>query len=55
MVDEYNRPLYGDPFGVLGEDAQTSGDDVEKELWGQMDPEAEGEPSHIHERLSLVV
>lgn len=19
MVDEYNRPLYGDPFGVLGD------------------------------------
>ena len=22
MVDEFNRPLYGDPFGVLGEDGQ---------------------------------
>lgn len=41
MVDEFNRPLYGDPFGVLGEDGQGSGDDVEKELWGQLEPEAE--------------
>lgn len=44
MVDEYNRPLYGDPFGVLGDQDGSSGDDVEKELWGQLEPEAEGEP-----------
>jgi hypothetical protein len=25
MVDEFNRPLYGDPFGVLGEDGQVNG------------------------------
>jgi len=25
MVDEFNRPLYGDPFGVLGEDGQVRG------------------------------
>ncbi|KAJ9107873.1 hypothetical protein QFC19_002779 [Naganishia cerealis] len=40
-VDEYQRPLYGDPFGVLGDQSQGNADDVEKDLWGSLEPEAE--------------
>jgi hypothetical protein len=62
-VDEFQRPLYGDPFGVLGDqnqgvvspvyrgstraDPEQNDDDVEKDLWGQLEPEAEGERIYI--------
>lgn len=59
-LDEYNRPLYGDVFGVLVKpetevrlwsssrqlllktfDAQ-EGQPVDKQLWGELEPEEEG-------------
>jgi len=34
MVDEFNRPLYGDPFGVLGDqDGQVSSFRVDRIQW----------------------
>lgn len=47
-VDEFQRPLYGDVFG-LSQDEQQGGTGeeyevpVEKEYWGQMEPDQEGE------------
>ena len=44
-VDEYNRPLYGDVFGVMEKTAPAPEQDpIERELWGQIDePEEEVE------------
>ena len=39
-VDEFNRPLYGDVFGVAIA-ADQAQDYVDKTLWGDLDPEAE--------------
>ena len=40
-VDEFNRPLYGDVFGVqIAPDAALQ-ENVDKTLWGELDPEAE--------------
>ena len=62
-LDEYNRPLYGDVFGVLPKpvDPHVSirsffcsvprliniaqeGEPVDKNLWGELDPEEDGTP-----------
>jgi len=40
-LDEYQRPLYGDPFGLLGNQESENSQHVERELWGQLEPEAE--------------
>ncbi|KAH8822278.1 DUF382-domain-containing protein [Flagelloscypha sp. PMI_526] len=42
-LDEYNRPLYGDVFGVLpkGADSTALGEPVEKDPWGELEPEEE--------------
>ncbi|KAI5800047.1 hypothetical protein EDC01DRAFT_648747 [Geopyxis carbonaria] len=41
-TDEYNRPLYGDVFGVLQPQAPVqSGEPVEKTLWGELQEEDE--------------
>lgn len=41
-TDEYNRPLYGDVFGVLQPQAPTqAGEPVEKTLWGELQEEEE--------------
>ncbi|KAI5855863.1 hypothetical protein BZA05DRAFT_219781 [Tricharina praecox] len=41
-TDEYNRPLYGDVFGVLQPQAPTqTGEPVEKTLWGELQEEEE--------------
>lgn len=41
-TDEYNRPLYGDVFGVLQAQAPTqTGEPVEKTLWGELVQEEE--------------
>ncbi|KAJ3937280.1 MAG: DUF382-domain-containing protein [Lentinula lateritia] len=41
-LDEYNRPLYGDVFGVLPKLGDTDmGEPVDKELWGELEPEEE--------------
>ncbi|RPB05450.1 DUF382-domain-containing protein [Choiromyces venosus 120613-1] len=43
-TDEYNRPLYGDVFGVLQSQAPTqTGEPVEKTLWGELVHEEEDE------------
>ncbi|KII88270.1 hypothetical protein PLICRDRAFT_41429 [Plicaturopsis crispa FD-325 SS-3] len=43
-LDEYNRPLYGDVFGVLPKATDTDmGEPVDKELWGELEPEEEEE------------
>ncbi|EDR06444.1 uncharacterized protein LACBIDRAFT_157663, partial [Laccaria bicolor S238N-H82] len=39
-LDEYNRPLYGDVFGVLPKAGDTGvGEPIDKELWGELEPE----------------
>ncbi|KAF8533581.1 hypothetical protein BDD12DRAFT_477878 [Trichophaea hybrida] len=41
-TDEYNRPLYGDVFGVLQPQAPAqTGEPVEKTLWGELQEEDE--------------
>jgi len=41
-TDEYNRPLYGDVFGVLQPQAPAqTGEPVEKTLWGELQEEEE--------------
>jgi len=43
-LDEYNRPLYGDVFGVLPKaNDQNIGEPVDKDLWGELQPEEEEE------------
>ncbi|KAF8326893.1 DUF382-domain-containing protein [Amanita rubescens] len=43
-LDEYNRPLYGDVFGVLPKVTDTNiGEPVDKEPWGELEPEEEEE------------
>ncbi|KAF8522153.1 hypothetical protein BU17DRAFT_45090 [Hysterangium stoloniferum] len=39
-LDEYNRPLYGDVFGVMPRPSdQHLGEPIDKELWGELQPE----------------
>jgi splicing factor 3B subunit 2 len=41
-LDEYNRPLYGDVFGVLPKaNADEGGEPINKEPWGELEPEEE--------------
>ncbi|KAF7784755.1 hypothetical protein Agabi119p4_920 [Agaricus bisporus var. burnettii] len=43
-LDEYNRPLYGDVFGVLPKVTDTGlGEPVDKTTWGELEPEEEEE------------
>ncbi|KAI5830149.1 hypothetical protein EV122DRAFT_294708 [Schizophyllum commune] len=43
-LDEYNRPLYGDVFGVLPKvNDSAGGEPVDKEPWGELEPEEEDE------------
>jgi len=43
-LDEYNRPLYGDVFGVLPKAGDLgTGEPVDKDLWGELEPEEEEE------------
>ncbi|KAJ7918973.1 DUF382-domain-containing protein [Mycena leptocephala] len=43
-LDEYNRPLYGDVFGVLPKAGDTDmGEPIDKNLWGELEPEEEEE------------
>ncbi|EGN95876.1 hypothetical protein SERLA73DRAFT_187126 [Serpula lacrymans var. lacrymans S7.3] len=45
-LDEYNRPLYGDVFGVLPKTSDANmGEPVDKNLWGELEPEEEEEES----------
>lgn len=43
-LDEYNRPLYGDVFGVLPKvNNDDLGEPIAKDLWGELEPEEEDE------------
>ncbi|KAH7107652.1 DUF382-domain-containing protein [Auriculariales sp. MPI-PUGE-AT-0066] len=49
-LDEYNRPLYGDVFGVLPKHADSNlGEPVEKTPWGELEPEEEDEEEEEEE------
>ncbi|PPQ78429.1 hypothetical protein CVT25_011874 [Psilocybe cyanescens] len=52
-LDEYNRPLYGDVFGVLPKAGESgAGEPIAKELWGELEPEEEDEESEESEEGS---
>ncbi|KAG9086941.1 hypothetical protein FRC06_002803, partial [Ceratobasidium sp. 370] len=40
-LDEYNRPLYGDVFGVIVKPETEEGEPVDRHLWGELEPEEE--------------
>ncbi|KAI0807861.1 DUF382-domain-containing protein [Fomes fomentarius] len=43
-LDEYNRPLYGDVFGVLPKNTDADmGEPVDRNTWGELEPEEEEE------------
>lgn len=49
-LDEYNRPLYGDVFGVLPKTNDTAvGEPVDKNLWGELEPEEDEEEEESDE------
>ncbi|KAF5344154.1 hypothetical protein D9758_008882 [Tetrapyrgos nigripes] len=49
-LDEYNRPLYGDVFGVLPKvNDSDMGEPIDKNLWGELEPEEEEEESESEE------
>ncbi|KAG1831855.1 hypothetical protein EV424DRAFT_1371212 [Suillus variegatus] len=49
-LDEYNRPLYGDVFGVLPKVTDTNiGEPIDKNTWGELEPEEEEEEEEEEE------
>ncbi|KAG5640090.1 hypothetical protein DXG03_001258 [Asterophora parasitica] len=45
-LDEYNRPLYGDVFGVLPKAGDSGeGEPIDRTPWGELEPEEEEEES----------
>ncbi|KAL0946378.1 hypothetical protein HGRIS_012608 [Hohenbuehelia grisea] len=49
-LDEYNRPLYGDVFGVLPKASDSGmGEPVDKTPWGELEPEEEEEEEESEE------
>ncbi|KAG2019674.1 spliceosome associated protein 145, variant 2 [Coprinopsis cinerea AmutBmut pab1-1] len=49
-LDEYNRPLYGDVFGVLPKATNDhAGEPINKEPWGELEPEEEEEEESSEE------
>ncbi|KAI0683347.1 DUF382-domain-containing protein [Cytidiella melzeri] len=43
-LDEYNRPLYGDVFGVLPKNTDAdNGEPIDRTIWGELEPEEEEE------------
>ncbi|KIM36426.1 hypothetical protein M413DRAFT_289816 [Hebeloma cylindrosporum] len=52
-LDEYNRPLYGDVFGVLPKAGDSGdGEPIDKDLWGELEPEEEEEEEEESEEQS---
>ncbi|KDR81359.1 hypothetical protein GALMADRAFT_113566 [Galerina marginata CBS 339.88] len=52
-LDEYNRPLYGDVFGVLPKAGDSGvGEPIDKDLWGELEPEEEEEEEDESEEES---
>lgn len=49
-LDEYNRPLYGDVFGVLPKASDADmGEPIDKNMWGGLEPEEEEEEEESEE------
>ncbi|THG99470.1 hypothetical protein EW026_g2891 [Hermanssonia centrifuga] len=49
-LDEYNRPLYGDVFGVLPKNNDADiGEPVDRNPWGELEPEEEEESEESEE------
>ncbi|KAG6852597.1 hypothetical protein C0991_010704 [Blastosporella zonata] len=49
-LDEYNRPLYGDVFGVLPKAGDSgAGEPIDKNPWGELEPEEEEEEESSEE------
>ncbi|KZT09690.1 DUF382-domain-containing protein [Laetiporus sulphureus 93-53] len=49
-LDEYNRPLYGDVFGVMPKNTDADmGEPVDRNLWGELEPEEEEEEEESEE------
>ncbi|KAG6811553.1 hypothetical protein H0H92_006857 [Tricholoma furcatifolium] len=49
-LDEYNRPLYGDVFGVLPKATDSgAGEPIDKNPWGELEPEEEEEEESSEE------
>ncbi|EUC56930.1 splicing factor 3b subunit 2 [Rhizoctonia solani AG-3 Rhs1AP] len=48
-LDEYNRPLYGDVFGVLAKPEAEETEPVDRSLWGELEPEEEDSESEEEE------
>ncbi|KAJ7224441.1 DUF382-domain-containing protein [Mycena pura] len=52
-LDEYNRPLYGDVFGVLPKASDANmGEPIDKNIWGELEPEEEEEEEESSEEES---
>ncbi|KAI9574157.1 hypothetical protein HD554DRAFT_2044895 [Boletus coccyginus] len=52
-LDEYNRPLYGDVFGVLPKVSDVNiGEPIDKNTWGELEPEEEEEEEEEEESES---
>ena len=52
-LDEYNRPLYGDVFGVLPKNTDSNvGEPIDRNTWGELEPEEGTSLKHtVHLRL----
>jgi len=49
-LDEYNRPLYGDVFGILPKAGEVGiGEPIDKNIWGELEPEEEEEEEEEEE------
>lgn len=49
-LDEYNRPLYGDVFGVMPKNNDADmGEPVDRNFWGELEPEEEEEEEESEE------
>ncbi|KAH9930663.1 uncharacterized protein B0H18DRAFT_872833 [Fomitopsis serialis] len=49
-LDEYNRPLYGDVFGVMPKNTDADmGEPVDRNMWGELEPEEEEEDEESEE------
>ncbi|TCD70283.1 hypothetical protein EIP91_004184 [Steccherinum ochraceum] len=49
-LDEYNRPLYGDVFGVLPKNSDSAdGEPIDRATWGELEPEEEESESESEE------
>jgi len=54
-MDDFNRPLYGDVFGVL-QGAELGGQEqIDRSLWGEIEPiEGKPIPSLCHDIIDII-